>query len=102
MKQVNEVDYKELFEQSQQEKTQLMEEFVKLRQTNQELLHRIDMLLKLTFGSKGERYLGKEAIAGQMRLELDEEVQTEIVLEGTEKVVKTKGATSKKKRPSTS
>jgi len=50
------IDYKELYEQSQKENFFLREEFKQLRAVNEQLVHRLEQLLKLSFGSKSERY----------------------------------------------
>lgn len=46
------IDYKELYEQSQKENLLLREEFKQLRAVNEQLVHRLEQLLKLSFGSK--------------------------------------------------
>jgi len=45
-------DYKELYEQSQKENLLLREEFKQLHAINDGLVHRLEQLLKLSFGSK--------------------------------------------------
>jgi len=37
-----------------------------LRLVNEQLLHRLEQLLKLSFGSKSERYLGKDMLFGNL------------------------------------
>jgi hypothetical protein len=61
------IDYKELYEQSQKENFFLREQFKQLRAVNEQLVHRLEQLLKLSFGSKSERYLGTEQTPGQLR-----------------------------------
>ena len=65
------IDYKQLYEQTLKENFLLREEFKQLRLVNEQLLHRLEQLLKLSFGSKSERYLGKEQSPGQLRLDWD-------------------------------
>lgn len=72
------IDYKQLYEQTRQENILLREEFKQLRAINEQLLHRVEQLLKLSFGSKSERYLGKEQMPEQLRLELTPEVVVEV------------------------
>jgi len=74
------IDYKELYESSRKENILLREEFKQLRLVNEQLLHRLEQLLKLSFGSKSERYLGKEQSSGQLRLGLTEEVTVEVTV----------------------
>ena len=74
------IDYKELYEQSQKENFFLREEFKQLRAVNEQLVHRLEQLLKLSFGSKSERYLGTEQTPGQLRLGLIEEVNVEVIV----------------------
>lgn len=74
------IDYKELYEQTRQENILIREEFKQLRAINEQLLHRVEQLLKLSFGSKSERYLGKEQSPGQLRLGLSEEVTVEVMV----------------------
>ena len=50
------IDYKELYEHSRKENILLREEFMQLRLVNEQLFHRLEQLLKLSFGSKSERY----------------------------------------------
>lgn len=98
------IDYKELYEQGQLEIARLRMEFDGLRQLNEQLLHRLDLLLKTHFGTKSERYIPKEGIAGQLSLELRREEPVLVSLEGkTEeslpsKTRKVKSITAKKKR----
>lgn len=80
MQSSNTIDYKELYEHFQKENTLLREEFKQLRLVNEQLLHRLEQLLKLSFGSKSERYLGKEQSPGQLRLGLIEEVTVEVTV----------------------
>lgn len=72
------IDYKQLYEQTRQENILLREEFKQLRAINEQLLHRVEQLLKLSFGSKSERYLSKEQMPDQLRLELAPEVVVEV------------------------
>jgi len=72
------IDYKELYEHSRKENILLREEFMQLRLVNEQLFHRLEQLLKLSFGSKSERYLGKEQSPGPLRLGLIEEVTVEV------------------------
>jgi len=74
------IDYKELYEHSRKENILLREEFKQLRLVNEQLLHRLEQLLKLSFGSKSERYLGKEQSPGQLRLGLIEEVTATVTV----------------------
>jgi len=74
------IDYKELCEQSHKENILLREEFKQLRLVNEQLLHRLEQLLKLSFGSKSERYLGKEQSPDQLRLGLIDEATVEITV----------------------
>ncbi len=98
------IDYKKLYEQGQLEIIQLRKEFASLRQVNEQLLHRLDLLLKTHFGSKSERYSPKEQVPGQLSLELQKEETVTVSLEsGTEKISgpkpqKAKPAAAKKKR----
>ena len=98
------IDYKKLYEQSQLDNDRLRQEFASLRQVNEQLLHRLDLLLKTHFGSKSERYLPKEVAPGQLSLELQKEDTILVFLEdNTEKrsnlsSEKAKRATTKKKR----
>ena len=78
MQQASTIDYKKLYEESRQENTLLREEFKQLRVINEQLLHRVEQLLKLSFGSKSERYLGKAQMPEQLRLELIQEVVVEV------------------------
>ena len=68
MQSADTIDYKELYEQSRKENILLRDEFKQLRLVNEQLLHRLDGLLRLSFGSKSERYLylGKEQSPGQL------------------------------------
>lgn len=74
------IDYKQLYEQTLKENFLLREEFKQLRLVNEQLLHRLEQLLKLSFGSKSERYLGKEQSPGQLRLGLIEEITVEVTV----------------------
>ena len=74
------IDYKELYEHSRKENILLREEFKQLRLVNEQVLHRLEQLLKLSFGSKSERYLGKEQSPGQLRLGLIEEVTATVTV----------------------
>lgn len=80
MQSADTIDYKELYEQSRKENILLRDEFKQLRLVNEQLLHRLEQLLKLSFGSKSERYLGKEQSPGQLRLGLMEEVTLEVTV----------------------
>lgn len=80
MQSADTIDYKELYEQSHKENILLREEFKQLPLVNEQLLHRLEQLLKLSFGSKSERYLGKEQSLGQLRLGLIEEVTVEVTV----------------------
>jgi hypothetical protein len=94
------IDYKELYEQSQKENLLLREEFKQLRAVNEQLVHRLEQLLKLSFGSKSERYLGTEQTPGQLRLGLIEEVAIEVTVPtrvALEKAKKVPAITEKKK-----
>lgn len=84
------IDYKQLYEQTRQENTLLREEFKQLRAINEQLLHRVEQLLKLSFGSKSDRYLGKEQMPEQLRLELSPEVVVEVPVTETAKTEVTK------------
>ena len=88
------IDYKELYEQSQKENLLLREEFKQLRAINDGLVHRLEQLLKLSFGSKSERYLGTEQTPGQLRLGLIEEVVIEVTLPAPVSLEKAKQATA--------
>ena len=68
MQSADTIDYKELYEESRKENILLRDEFKQLRLVNEQLLHRLEQLLKLSFESKSERYLGKEQSPGQLRL----------------------------------
>ena len=94
------IDYKELYEQSQKENLLLLEEFKQLRAVNEQLVHRLEQLLKLSFGSKSERYLGTEHTPGQLRLGLIEEVAIEVTAPAPVSLAKAKqvpAVTEKKK-----
>ena len=94
------IDYKELYEQSQKENLLLREEFKQLRAINDGLVHRLEQLLKLSFGSKSERYLGTEQTPGQLRLGLIEEVVIEVTVPAPvslEKAKQVQAITEKKK-----
>jgi hypothetical protein len=94
------VDYKELFEQSQRENFFLREEFKQLRAVNEQLVHRLEQLLKLSFGSKSERCLGTEQTPGQLRLGLVEEVAVKVTVPSSVSIAKAKqvqAVTEKKK-----
>ncbi|AMP98258.1 hypothetical protein AY601_2077 [Pedobacter cryoconitis] len=94
------IDYKELYEYSRKENILLREEFKQLRLVNEQLLHRLEQLLKLSFGSKSERYVGKEQSPGQLRLGLTEEVTVEVSVPAsvaTEKAKQVQPAQEKKK-----
>lgn len=98
------IDYKKLYEQSQLDNAQLRMEFASLRQANEQLLHRLDLLLKTHFGTKSERYLPQQGIPGQLSLELQKDEPILISLEGkmegssSSKTEKVKSGTTKKKR----
>jgi transposase len=80
MQSADTIDYKELYEESRKENVLLRDEFKQLRLVNEQLLHRLEQLLKLSFGSKSERYLCKEQSPGQLRLGLMEEVTLEVTV----------------------
>jgi transposase len=92
------IDYKQLYEQTRQENILLREEFKQLRAINEQLLHRVEQLLKLSFGSKSERYLGKEQMPEQLRLELAPEVVVEVPVPEIPKIEVTKASASEKQK----
>ena len=92
------IDYKQLYEQTRQENILLREEFKQLRAINEQLLHRVEQLLKLSFGSKSERYLGKEQMPEQLRLELAPEVVVEVPVPEMPKTEVAKASASEKQK----
>ena len=72
------IDYKELYEQTRQENILIREDLKQLRVLNEQLLHRVEQLLRVSFGSKSERYLGREQAPDQLRLQLAGEVAIEV------------------------
>ena len=90
MQETEALDYKELYLQSKQDNTLLMEKVEQLLLSQEKLQHRLDQVLKIAFGSKSERYLGKEQIPTQLRLELEEEALVEVPVVERSKSVATK------------
>jgi hypothetical protein len=68
----------------------LREELKQLRAVNEQFVRRLEQLLKLSFGSKSERYLGAEKNPGQLRLGLIEEVAIEVTVPAPVSFEKTK------------
>ncbi|SEB17077.1 Transposase C of IS166 homeodomain-containing protein [Pedobacter hartonius] len=100
MQSADTIDYKELYEQSRKENILLRDEFKQLRLVNEQLLHRLEQLLKLSFGSKSERYPGKEQSPDQLRLGLIEEVTATVTAPApvpAEKAKPTQAVQQKKK-----
>jgi len=94
------IDYKEFMNIPGRKNLLLREEFKQLRLVNEQLLHRLEQLLKLSFGSKSERYLGKEQSPGQLRFGLTEEVTVEVPVPApvpTEQIKQVQAAQQKKK-----
>ncbi|WP_040299939.1 IS66 family transposase, partial [Arcticibacter svalbardensis] len=98
MQQAEPIDYKVLSEQLLQENILLRQEFKQLSAINEQLLHRVEQLLKQTFGSKSERYLGKEQNPEQLRLGLMEEVVVEVSVPQTTTSGATKQSSAEKEK----
>jgi hypothetical protein len=90
MQPIEYIDYKELYEQTRQDNILIREDLKQLRAINEQLLHRVEQLLKLSFGSKSERYLGREQTPGQLRLGLADEVIVEVAVPGPTKAIANK------------
>ncbi|WP_146067318.1 hypothetical protein, partial [Arthrobacter sp. ZGTC212] len=74
MEQKDTVDYKKLYEETLLKFNQQLGE---LQAINQMLLHRLDLLLRSTYGSKSERFSASTQSPSQLRLELEQEVLVE-------------------------
>ena len=90
MQEIEALDYKELYLQSKQDNALLMEKIEQLLLSQEKLQHRLDQVLKMAFGSKSERYLGKEQVPTQLRLGLEEEALVEFSVVESRKAVETK------------
>jgi hypothetical protein len=55
---LNTIDYNALYNESQKKNFFLGEEFKQLREVNEQLVHRLEQLLKLSFGSNSETISG--------------------------------------------
>ncbi|MFC3560279.1 IS66 family transposase [Pedobacter jamesrossensis] len=98
MQPTEQIDYKELYEQARQDNILIREDLKQLRAMNEQLLHRVEQLLKLSFGSKSERYLGREETPGQLRLGLTEEVTIEVTVPEPSKAIANKPQQSEKQK----
>ncbi|WP_025146565.1 hypothetical protein [Pedobacter jeongneungensis] len=92
------IDYKELYEQARQDNILIREDLRQLRAMNEQLLHRVEQLLKLSFGSKSERYLGREQTPGQLRLGLTDEVTVEVIVPEPSKAITNKPQQAEKEK----
>lgn len=98
MQPIEHIDYKELYEQTRQDNILIREDLKQLRAINEQLLHRVEQLLKLSFGSKSERYLGREQTPGQLRLGLAEEVTIEVTIPEPTKAIANKSQQAEKEK----
>lgn len=99
MEQKNTVDYKKLYEEILLKSDQQLIELGELKAFNQQLLHRLDLLLKSAYGSKSERFAAAQQNPGQMRLELQQEVLVEQTTATKPQQPVSKGKKSQKKSP---
>lgn len=91
-------DFKQLYELSQLENARLLKVLQELQVAHNQLLHRVDLLLKKTFGSTSERHLGTAQVSGQLRMELEEEVLVEVPANSTVKNNSSKPKESNKEK----